>query len=201
MEYILQFITDYGYIALFGLLALGIVGLPVPDETLMTIVGSLAAHGTLSYTVSLVVSFAGSMTGMLVSYTVGRKLGKPFMYRYGKWVHLTPNRLKKAERWFHKYGVWTVSFGYFVPGVRHFTCYLAGVSGIRFWRYLLFAGSGALIWCTTFITLGYFVRENWQSIMAAIHHYSIFIVLIVIFLLLLAFVVFRYYRGNRPVQK
>jgi len=102
---------------------------------------------------------------------IGRNLGKPVMYRYGRWVHLTPKRLELAESWFQKYGVWTVAFGYFVPGVRHFTCYLAGVSGIRLWRYLCFAGSGAFVWCMTFITIGYYVGENWRSIIGLIHRY------------------------------
>ncbi len=171
MVQLIEMVSSYGYIALFGLLAIGIVGLPVPDETLMVLTGYFVSIGTFSYTTSLVVCFAGSMTGMIVSYSIGRHLGKPVMHRYGRWIHLTPKRLAIADLWFHKYGVWTVAFGYFVPGLRHFTCYLAGVSGIRLWRYLLFAGSGALIWCTTFITLGYYVGENWETILEAVHRY------------------------------
>src|SRR4051794_14803703 len=101
LENILLLIEDYGYIALFGLLAVGIVGIPVPDEILMTTVGSFTAHGgPLSFGKSFLFSFAGTMVGMMVSYYLGSTVGKPFLYRYGKWVKLTPQRLDIAEGWF-----------------------------------------------------------------------------------------------------
>jgi membrane protein DedA with SNARE-associated domain len=187
---LLDFIWTYRYMALFGLLALGIIGLPIPDETLMTFVGSLTAFGHLSFFSSIAVSFAGSMTGMLISYWIGRRLGKPFLDRFGKWFFLTPVRLARAENWFQKYGVWAISFGYFVPGVRHLTCYLAGMSGIRFWRYFVFAGSGAIVWCFSFITLGRIIGSNWESVMELVHIYlgrglAIAIVVVLLALLLL----------------
>ncbi|TDF95991.1 DedA family protein [Paenibacillus piri] len=172
MDEILLLIESYGYIALYCLLAVGIIGIPVPDEILMTTVGSLTVTGgPLTFGTSFIVSFAGTMTGMMVSYYLGKSVGKPFLYRYGKWVKLTPQRLERAEGWFKKYGLWTVAFGYYVPGVRHFTCYLAGVSGVVLWRYLLFAGSGALVWCLTFLSLGHFIGYNAPAIMELVHHY------------------------------
>ncbi|MCM3337785.1 hypothetical protein M3650_03825 [Paenibacillus sp. MER TA 81-3] len=68
MEWICEAISQYGYAALYLLLALGIVGLPVPDEILMTLVGYLPSIFVLQYIPSLMVCFAGTMTGMTVSY-------------------------------------------------------------------------------------------------------------------------------------
>lgn len=172
MAEIQDLVTAYGYIALYGLLAAGIVGLPIPDETLMVLAGSLVSLGTFDYTTTIAVCFAGSMSGMFVSYAIGRKLGKPVLYRYGRRVRLTPKRLARAEAWFHKYGVWTVAFGYFLPGLRHLSCYLAGVSGIGLRRYLCFAGGGALVWCLTFVTVGYYVGEHWETILRLAHRYA-----------------------------
>lgn len=192
-EQILEMIVQYGYIALFGLLALGIVGLPVPDEILMTTVGSLTSIGPLSFTSSLIVCYLGAMTGMIVSYFLGKKIGKPFLYKFGKWVKLTPSRLEKAEGWFKKYGLWTVTFGYYVPGVRHFTCYLAGVSGVNFGRYLLYAGSGALVWVLTFLTLGHVIGQNAPAILNLMHKYiGISVTIILIALALGVFLYIRY---------
>lgn len=171
MDTVKELILHHGYTALYGLLALGIIGLPVPDEILMTFVGYLTSIGWFGYTTALIVSFAGTMTGMTVSYAIGYKVGKPFLWRYGKWVKLTPDRLGKAERWFHKYGMWAVSFGYFVPGARHFNCYLAGMSGVRFWKYIAYAGSGAIFWCTLFITLGHILGNSIDTVMPLIHKY------------------------------
>lgn len=164
-------ILEFGYIAMYSFLAVGIIGLPVPDEILMTFIGYVTSLEWFSYPVSIGVCFAGSMTGMLVSYGIGHKVGKPFLTRYGKWIKLTPHRLAKAEEWFKRFGLWTVTFGYFVPGVRHFTCYLAGISGVRIWKYLLYAGSGALVWTVTFISLGRFIGDNLDVTMIAVHRY------------------------------
>ncbi|TVY08296.1 DedA family protein [Paenibacillus cremeus] len=197
MEQLLELIDQYGYIALYGLLALGIVGLPVPDEILMTTVGSLTVgeNPLLSFCTSFLVSFGGAMTGMLVSYFLGKKVGKPFLYKFGKWVKLTPERLAIAEGWFKKYGLWTVAFGYYVPGIRHFTCYLAGVSNVSFWRYLLYAGSGALVWAATFLTLGHVIGVNAPAIMEMVHHYmglSVSILAVIV-----AIVLYGYWRYRK----
>lgn len=157
MENLQEFVVQYGYIAIFLLLSLGIIGLPIPDEVLMTFVGYLCSQGVLLYIAAVLVAFSGAMFGMTFSYVVGRKVGKPLLWKYGKWLMLTPGRLAKVEGWFQKYGIWTVVFGYYVPGVRHLTCYLAGVTGIEARKYLLFAGFGAIIWCTVFITIGYYI--------------------------------------------
>lgn len=170
-ETLQELIVRYGYFAMYALLAVGIVGLPVPDEILMTFVGYLTSVGLFNFATALIVCFMGAITGMIVSYFLGRGVGKPFLWRYGKWIKLTPERLAVAEGWFHKYGLWTVTFGYFVPGVRHFTCYLAGVSSVKFWKYMLFAGSGALVWSTTFLTLGYFIGNSLEAVEEAIHNY------------------------------
>ncbi|UUZ93935.1 DedA family protein [Paenibacillus sp. P25] len=195
MEQVLLLIDHYGYIALYGLLALGIVGPPVPDEILMTTVGSLTVgeEPLLSYCTSLLVSFAGAMTGMLVSYFLGRKVGKPFLYKFGKWVKLTPERLHVAERWFQKYGLWAVAFGYYVPGIRHFTCYLSGVSNVKLWRYLLYAGSGALVWCTTFLTLGHIIGANAPAIMEMVHRYmGISITILAVVVIIIVYLYWRF---------
>jgi membrane protein DedA with SNARE-associated domain len=171
LELLKEWILEFGYLAMYGFLAVGIIGLPVPDEILMTFIGYLTSLNWFSYSLSIAVCFSGSMTGMLVSYAIGHKVGKPFLTRYGKWIKLTPKRLDKAEEWFRRFGLWTVTFGYFVPGVRHFTCYLAGISGVRIWRYIAYAGSGALVWTVTFITLGRFIGHNLDFAMKVVHRY------------------------------
>ena len=192
-QVILDFIWDFGYFALYCLMALGMIGIPMAEETLMTFVGSLTAFGHLSYPVAIAASFFGTMTGMLVSYFIGRKFGKPFLYRYGKWLRLTPGRLNKAEKWFQRYGIWTVSFGYFVPGIRQLTCYLAGISEVRLARYTAFAGVGAFVWCVIFISLGRHIGDNWHSIVHSVHRFFepwMFVFLVLIAVCAVAAVIF-----------
>ncbi|WP_281886171.1 DedA family protein [Paenibacillus sp. YYML68] len=198
MEHLLHLIDQFGYVALYGLLALGIVGIPIPDEILMTTVGTLTiGHDpVMSFVPALLVSFAGAMTGMSVSYAIGRRVGKPFLYRHAKKIKLTPEKLASAERWFDKYGLWAVAFGYYVPGLRHLTCYLSGVSNVKLGRYLLFAGIGGFIWCTTFLALGHFIGRKAYFLLRHLHHYTAPI-LVVLAVLAICYYLFWRYRRQR----
>lgn len=77
MELAKELISQYGYFAIFGMLVLGIVGLPIPDEVMMTFVGYLSSIHILNYEMCLLISFSGAISGMLISYFLGKKIGKP----------------------------------------------------------------------------------------------------------------------------
>ncbi|WP_046226453.1 DedA family protein [Paenibacillus dauci] len=157
MEIAAEYISQYGYIAITVLLALGIIGLPIPDETLMLFIGYLSSTGVLSYLLSILFSFIGSVAGMMVSYAIGNKLGFKVVDKYGKWVGLNPKRFDRVQKWFTRYGIWTVLFSYFIPGVRHAAGYIAGISAMPFRKYLLICVIGAAIWTVLFVSIGYIV--------------------------------------------
>ncbi|KJD46420.1 DedA family protein [Paenibacillus terrae] len=160
MEWAMSMITQYGYIAIFALLALGIIGLPVPDEIIMVFVGYLSSIMVLNYSMSVLVSFMGAMTGMMISYTLGKKLGQPLVDKHGKWFGLTPKRFARVKGWFARFGLWTILVGYFIPGVRHVTSYLSGISAMPVRKYMLVASAGSLVWTLIFISIGYITGAN-----------------------------------------
>ena len=170
-EDVAQWIATYGYPAIFVLLVFGIVGLPVPDETLMTFTGYLVYSGRLKLAPAFLAAFGGSVCGITISYILGRTFGLALIHRYGKYVHLTEERIAYAHNWFERAGRWGLTFGYFVPGVRHFTAYAAGMSCLEPHIFAIFAYAGAFIWATTFIALGYFLGERWEATSEAIHRY------------------------------
>ncbi len=128
----MQWIAHYGYVAIFSLLVLGIIGLPIPDETLLLFVGYLIYKGQLRAIPSLASAFLGSLCGITLSYAVGRTFG--------------------------------LTFGYYVPGVRHLTAYVAGASKLELPVFALFAYSGGLLWAGTFIGLGYGLGQRWSKV-------------------------------------
>lgn len=153
-----DFVMHYGYFAVYIFFALGIFGLPLPDELVVAFIGHLSAVGTLNYFSAFVITILGVLTGTLFTYTIGRKVGKPLLMKYGKWISLSPKRLQKVDSWFNKYGSWAITIGYFVPGMRHMICYMSGSSGVDIRRYLVFASIGTFISSITFLTIGYFVH-------------------------------------------
>ena len=169
METVLQLVTQYGHVAIFCLLVLGIVGLPVPDEWLLTFAGYMVYKGHFHYLPTIAAAFAGSVCGITISYIIGRTGGLYLIHKYGRYVHLTQARLDRVHNWFERMGRWTLFFGYYMPGVRHFTAVVAGSSELEPHVFALFAYSGALAWVVTFISLGYFLGERWSTISEEIH--------------------------------
>lgn len=170
-QQVLGWITQYGYLAIFSLLMLGIVGLPVPDETLLTFVGYLVYRGNLSLGPAYLTALAGSLCGITLSYTLGRIFGLPLIHRYGRYVRITEEHVAKAHAWFERVGHWGLTFGYFVPGVRHLTAYAAGMSAVTPHTFALFAYAGGAIWVGTFVGLGMVLGERWHAVEANIHRY------------------------------
>jgi membrane protein DedA with SNARE-associated domain len=169
-QQVFAWIAHYGYPAIFCLLVLGIVGLPVPDETLLTFSGYLVFQGHMHLVPAFVAAFTGSVCGITISYWLGRTFGIALIHRYGKYVWIKEEHVTKAHEWFERVGTWGLTFGYFVPGVRHFTAYAAGISGLEAPRFGAYAYSGAFLWASTFIGLGYFLGERWQTVSKNLHH-------------------------------
>lgn len=170
-QHVLAWITQYGYLAITLLLAFGIIGLPIPDETLLTFTGYLLYKGHLSTPLAFACALAGSASGITISYQLGRLFGHTLLVRYGKYLHITPARLDRAHRWFERIGHWALTFGYFIPGVRHLTAYAAGMSDVRPSQFALFAYSGAILWISAFLSLGYFLGERWQTVQENVDQY------------------------------
>jgi membrane protein DedA with SNARE-associated domain len=175
MDGVLQWITTYGYGAIFLLLMLGVVGLPIPDETLLVFCGYLISKGNMHPLPAWLTAVAGSWCGITLSYTIGRTLGLGFVHKFGKYLHITEERLANVHQWFDRIGHWALFVGYYIAGVRHFTAIVAGTSKLKFTHFMAYAWSGGLLWVTTFLTLGYFLGENWKRIAESIHHYLLYV--------------------------
>lgn len=174
-QQVLAWISQYGYLAIFCLLMLGIVGLPVPDETLLTFSGYLIYKGHFTPLLAFGAALAGSACGITISFVLGRTFGLKLIHRYGKYMRITEEHVRKAHAWFERVGHWGLTFGYFVPGVRHLTAYAAGMSDVTPHQFGVFAYSGGVLWVGTFLTLGYFLGERWEAVEKNIHHYLVWI--------------------------
>jgi len=187
---VLAWITQYGYAAIFSLLVLGIVGLPVPDETLLTFTGYLVFTGHLSPVPAFLSAFAGSASGITISYMLGRTFGLKLIHRYGKYLRITEEHINQAHAWFARVGHWGLTFGYFIPGVRHFTAYAAGMSEVEPHQFALFAYSGSILWTASFISLGYFLGERWHVVQNNVDRYLVGVA-VALLILAMAYLVWR----------
>jgi membrane protein DedA with SNARE-associated domain len=174
LEWILVHLPVYGPGFLFVLLMLGVVGLPIPDETLLVFCGYQISQGRMSPITTWLFALVGSWCGISLSYTIGRTLGLGVVHRFGKYLHITEERLNRVHGWFDRIGHWALFAGYYIAGLRHFTAIVAGISKLRFPTFAAYAWSGGLLWVTTFLTLGYFIGDKWEQIAELIHHYLLY---------------------------
>ncbi len=163
-ESLISWLVEYGPIALFFLLALEIIALPIPGEPLMVITGIFLANGDLPLITTCTSAYIGAVLGISISYFLGRSAGSYLVVNYGGRLGLTTARLSRVTSWFNRFGKWTLMIGYFVPGIRHFTGFTAGMTQLNYNQFMLYAYIGALAWVSTFLSLGYFLGEYFDLV-------------------------------------
>lgn len=178
--HLLLWVQHHGYAGLIVLLVLGIVGLPLPDETLLTAVGYLVYRGYLHYVPALLAGSFGASAGITLSYVIGLGVGRPVVLRYGRAAGLTDTRLRRVEEFVERYGGAALVAGFFLPGVRHVSAIVAGLCRMPPLRFAGAAYTGACLWVTTFITLGRFAGPRLAAASARpLHGYLWFVVVCV----------------------
>ena len=165
LHHLHQFVAEYGYFAVFFLVALESAGVPMPGETALVSAAVFAATGSLNIVLVVVCAAAAAIVGDNCGYWVGREFGFPLVYRYGSAIRLDEGRLKVAQYLFQRHGGKIVSFGRFIAVLRAFAAFLAGVNHLPWPRFLLFNALGGAVWATLFGLGGYFL--GW-----AFEHYA-----------------------------
>lgn len=196
VDTIISYIDQYGYIVLFIYLMLDLIALPLPGQTFMTYVGFLVYQGHLSLGLSIFFATLGSWTGMTITYFIGFKLGLPFLKKYGRYFKIDAERLNKTSKWYGEHGNILLTIGYFLPGIRHFTGYFAGIAQIKFRTFVIFAYSGALVWTTIFIVLGKFLGPQWDKLNSNVKNTILFSALVFAILFIIVFL-FKRFKNTR----
>ncbi|WNS41637.1 DedA family protein [Paenibacillus sp. MMS20-IR301] len=176
LKWIQELFASYGYSVLFFGLLLEFIALPFPGETTMAFAGFLSYTGRLDFFALVIVALAGTTAGMTITYFIGLKAGLPFIQRYGKWFLFSPAKLAKTQHWFERYGAGLISIGYFIPGVRHFTGYFAGIIALPFRKFAVYAYGGALFWVLLFLGIGKIFGPQWTGIFHLFETYALWMI-------------------------
>jgi membrane protein DedA with SNARE-associated domain len=157
LHHLHQLVADYGYVAVFVLVALESAGVPMPGETALVSAAVLAGRGDLSIGLVIACAAAAAILGDNAGYWVGREFGFPLIYHYGRYIRVDEGRLKVAQYLFQRHGGKIVFFGRFVAILRAFAAFLAGVNHLSWMRFLVFNALGGVAWATIFGLGGYFL--------------------------------------------
>jgi membrane protein DedA with SNARE-associated domain len=201
VESVFGWIAHYGYVGIFGVLMLGIIGIPVPDETLLVFTGYLIFKQELAPLPAFGAALMGSLGGITVSYAIGRTLGLYLVNRLGHLLHLDAEKLEQVRAWYERRGKYGLVLGYFIPGIRHLAAYIAGSSKLPVPVFATYAYLGGFLWSGTFITVGYVLGDEWQRMSSAIHRYLLIGAGLATVAIAIGFVVLRHRQQTRRTAR
>jgi membrane protein DedA with SNARE-associated domain len=189
-----HFLESWGYLAVFVLSFISSMGLPVGSEVAI-IYGGVLASGQipnephhLSLVVVIVVATVAEVLGSLAGYLIGYYGGRPLVDRVGKYVLLTHRDLDRAEAWFARRGEPVVLFGRFVPLLRSFVSFAAGLGEMALAKFLLFTVIGCAIWCTALTSLGYSLGSSYHHVLKAFSYAGYLAAVLAVIAIALVFV-------------
>lgn len=184
-DWVTAAIGDHGVYAVFGLMLVDAV-LPAFSELVMVYAGALAAgafagknvvlfgepidSGWSGFVTMVAAGTIGYTLGSVGGWAIGIYGGRPYLERHGRWLHLGPERLEKAERWFDRWGDATVLIGRVTPAARSFVSIPAGVFRMPLGRYTVLTFIGSTAWCLAFAGIGWAVGSNWESFHENFHY-------------------------------
>jgi membrane protein DedA with SNARE-associated domain len=154
------FFVHRGYLTVIVLVALGNVGLPVPEETVLIWAGYLGWTGELRPSLVILVALIGAIGGDNLGYGIGRRCGRAILHRHGCLVGATPARVAAMERLVARYGAGAIFVARFVPGLRVLAGPLAGVTNLPFGRFFIANALGALVFVPLMVGLGYSLGQS-----------------------------------------
>lgn len=196
MEIIIDFLTEWGYAALFITMALENMNIPIPSEIILGFAGFLVSQQIFSFWPTIIVGTIAGLTGSLLSYYIGLKGGREFMLRHTAKGGLGAKKLVAAKNWFETYGGIAIFTGRLLPGIRTFISLPAGISRYPLSPFILYTILGTIPWTILLVYLGDMLGENWTLLLA----YKIEIAVISFIAAGIIAVIFYFYQKQRSTK-
>ena len=170
IEWVTATIGDYGLFAVFGLMLLESMGIPIPSEAISPFAGYLVSEGRMTMFGAVTAGVLGNVVGSWIAYFIGLWGGRELWFHYGRYVGVREHHLKVAERWFDKYGEFTVFVSRCLPVVRTFVSFPAGTARMNFAKFTVYTFLGCVPWVFALTYFGYLLGENWDRIGSYLHY-------------------------------
>jgi membrane protein DedA with SNARE-associated domain len=170
IDFVTRVIGDYGVPAVFGLMLLESTGVLIPSEAISPFAGYLVSVGQMSMLEAISAGVLGNLVGSWVAYSIGLWGGRELWLHYGRYVGVRAHHLHLAEKWFERYGEFTVFVSRCLPVVRTFISFPAGTARMKFARFTFYTLLGCIPWVSALTYVGYVLGENWEKIGTVLHY-------------------------------
>jgi len=205
-QIVIPFLSNlYGAIGYLGVLVASLIEsamIPLPSELILPFAGFLVSatstepitHGPWNFWLVVVAATIGNVLGSLVAYAIGAWGGRPFLERYGKYLLIRPHEIDAAEHFFARWGSQTAFFSRFLPVVRTFISFPAGVARMPLGRFVVYSAAGAFLWSVGLVYAGTVLGANWVDIRHTLQPFDTVILVAVV----IGVVLFVWWRLGMP---
>ncbi len=192
---LVQLVGDYGLYAVFVLMLIDAV-FPAGSEIVMVYGGAIAsgaiagasvtlfgytfAPGVSAYLAIVAAGTVGYVIGSVAGWEIGRRGGRPYLERHGRWLHLDHAKLERAEAWFLRWEDWAVFVGRLTPVVRSFISIPAGIFEAPLRRYTVLTIIGSTLWCLAFGAAGWAAGASWESFHSAFRYADVAVGVVIV---------------------
>lgn len=178
-QWTVNMISDLGYWGIYFAMMIESASIPLPSEIIMGFAGYLVNLGEMNVWIAGIVGALGNISGSTIMYVLGLKGGRPIIDKYGKNLHVTPERMEKVDGWFAKWGDELVFVSQLMPGVRTFVSLPAGILKVNFPKFIVYTFVGAWIWCTGLAYVAWKISEslqsNWDAVLLVLEEKMVFL--------------------------
>lgn len=193
--YFLDFIQNWGYVAVAILMALENACIPIPSELILGFAGFLIYMNEMTFVSATIAGMIGGMVGSIITYYIGSIGGREFVEKYGKYLFMKKSHVDYAQNWFDKYGIKAVFFSRLLPVIRTFISLPAGFARVNFSKFVIYTFWGSLPWTILILYLGYALGNNWEELLAIGHEASLVVVIAII--IIIAIWYYRYKKKKK----
>lgn len=179
LQWFVELIYSWGYPGIIITTFLESTFIPLPSEITVIPVGYLIQQGKMNWIIAYLCSVIGSLGGSLFSYWLAYHYGRRFLLRYSRYFFLDEEKLNKVERYFAAHGSVSVFTARFIPGLRHFSSFPAGLAKMDLKLFCLYTTLGAGIWMAVLMALGYFIGQNHDLLKQYVHDASFILLALV----------------------
>lgn len=157
---ILMWLTDLGYLGI----AIGLMIEIIPSEIVLAYGGYMVSNGSITFTGAIIAGVIGGTIAQMFLYWIGYYGGRPFLYKYGKYLLIQKHHIETAEKWFEKYGTGVVFSARFIPVVRHAISIPAGIAKMPLLKFVGLTVLAIIPWSILFVYLGIQLGSRWDHV-------------------------------------
>lgn len=166
MEWITEFMGQYGLIAMFIFIILEYACFPLPSEVILPLAGAMAVASGDSLVLVIFISIVAGLIGSMICYSIGYSGGNAVLEQIMRKFPKTRNGIESTREFYQRYATYSVGFGRVVPLFRTYISFMAGITKQSCRSFLFASALGIMVWNTLLISLGYWLADSWTVIMS-----------------------------------